>query len=135
MKISKRSLHYRFLQRVNGKPPADLCRYMRDLVGWSLLYGVVFPLVVAGMIELPIIMYVGKVAFNAFIADYGVIAKIFAVLAMALGLLAWVALVLVSIFFAIDKLSDWRRYKPDTLLTAWVRAQKEKVCPIIEFTE
>lgn len=135
MKVSKRSLHYRFLQRMNGTPPTDLCRYMRNLVGFLFLCGVILPIIVTGMISFPLVMYFGKDALHVFIADVGVVTRIFIIVTIALGGLAWLAVALLTVFFTCDKIRAWRQYEPDSLLSVWLRAKKEKICPIIEFTE
>ncbi|KKM21274.1 hypothetical protein LCGC14_1637180 [marine sediment metagenome] len=148
MKISKRSLHYRFLNRVSDyTPPRDLCRYMRNLVGWLFIWIVAIPSAIIGMIELVWLAVIGAQAFDALLDAYNVgnMGRAYLGCTMFIGFLAWIALVFGSFCWIADKISQRsqkREYvsgndyeKKPSLLSEWWKAHKENVCLIIEFTE
>ncbi len=137
MKISKRSLHYRFLRKMDGLPPTDLCRYMRNLVGWSLLVGVAAPITIFGMIALPASIVFGLFFIDLLVDKFGVIVAIALAGSFILGAFAWLIVLISTILTVMDKMTQWRwrRYESDSLLIKWWKARKENICPIIEFTE
>ena len=149
MKISKRSLHYRFLNRVSSyTPPRDLCTYMRNLVGWMFIYGVLavtIPTVVFGMAADVGVLIIGVESFSDLISKYniGFYGQTFLGVAMGLGVLAWLIAGVALVCLIVSKIKSRRRYpyvsgkryERTTLIAEWWRAHREKVCPIIEFTE
>ena len=149
MKISKRSVHYRFLDKVSSyTPPRDFCRYMRNLVGWILIYGVLavtIPSVIAGMVlDLGALIF-GLESIGDFLrfifTDIGFIGQTFVGVIMSLGVIAWLIAGVCLTCLIVDKIKARRRmransrYKQTSLIAEWWKAHREKVCPIIEFTE
>ena len=148
MKISKRSLHYRFLNKVSDyTPPRDLCRYMRNLVGWIFIWTVFVPTAAIGMVEVVLLFFVGPDELDALLDTYsiGFVGQVYIAVSLFIGFLTWIVLAFGSFCWVADKIKA-RRYergyvsgkdyeRKPSLISEWWKAHKEKVCPIIEFTE
>lgn len=110
MKINTNSWHYKLLRKTGcNKMPKDLCGYFWALVGRA----------VVGLVGLALLCALCMLIFIT-IATKGLI------LLFAVGIASLIA----GIVFFITELED-----SDNLFFSWLRARKQKICPIIEYVD
>ena len=118
MKVNRKSWHYRLLdQTMNGRPESEynnLCSYF-----WALVFTLVLKLPVVGCFILFVIATSpiwGLVCLGVYLYD-----RRDRRLRKSAGLNPW---------------QEWPEpEKEPSLLRAWLRAKKEKVCPVIEYED
>lgn len=131
MKISEQSWHYRLLNFCNYTPQRSLCLYFWQVV-WSVLtttVAVCIMTILAAlflyMMAMPVLAFLGVVTPGGYIC-----------------VILWVV-VLAGIFEdqIKNKYRDWqfrekkeRKESEPNILSEWIKAKKNKVCPTIEFT-
>ncbi len=115
MKLSRSSWHYRFLtfaERCDLSPrgvlPTDLCSYF-----WTLVFAA-FMITVAGML----------------LAAVAVIALVGSPLLLVAG-----GCVYLWKRFGVRRNGEPNFTRPPSLFGAWLRAKKDKVCPLIEWED
>ncbi len=122
MQVSRRAWHYRFLEYLECETPRNLCSYFWMVVLHMLMCVVFVALAVAmmGLILSPIL----AIWFEWF--EQLVI----------VGYVIWIAiLVIVWLHYRYWKRTQRGYVKPpDGLTLSWVKAKKDKVCPLIEYT-
>lgn len=124
MKISKKSWHYRLLRSgVNSdeRIPANLCGYC-----WFLLYAVSL-ISLAAVMGIAAIVAICYLIYRFFTWD-------------GLTLFVQVTMGTVVLFAIICLIVAWHQHKknhpgPQTLAGKWLKAKKDKICPLIEWTD
>jgi len=134
MKINTNSWHYRFAKRMHRTPSSNLCNYFWQVAGPILLISIFTIAWISLVVSL-------VVAFGF----WGVVFRVLIGLAFTL--------VAVIIFAGIGLLAEevWERWdeqrpkkpkktksykeKQPNIFFAWLKAKKDKVCPIIEFEQ
>lgn len=133
MKVSKKSWHYRWMNRIGFSHPDNLCAYFWKTV-WS---GLVFPVAaVAAMLGVVLLTIPFWAWFFPDILDIQV-------LAMLVGVMEIIGL---SIALYIQVTDRWQKEKwlaqddgtwvarKPGLLAAWLKARHDQVCPYLDFT-
>ena len=140
MKISTQSWHYKMVNKIFNYPSKSLCIYF-----WQIPYsaivcavcGIVMLTVIVGMVGTVLVLLAQPVALNIWhvpVED-----------TLALGLLSTV--VWGAVFKGLNEhfsAASWnkvlfkvktkpRKEKKPSLLLAYLKAKKDKVCPLIEF--
>ena len=139
MKVSRQSWHYRWLKFIRFEIPRNLCSYFWTMV-WSFLFipvAILTALAVVFLLTLPL---------WAWLTNDAALQEI----AMGIGIIE-ILLLTVNLFFIVrDRKREeayelrWKnRYLPQeprkvgrgSILKAWLKARKAKVCPMIEIVK
>ena len=130
MKISKTSWHYRMLSKMDMLPKEpSLCPYFRNLI-FSLAIITLSSAVVIGILGVmlsPIVHFLSIFTVSAKVLEAA------AVLWFCCGILI---IAIPAAIWGIER--SFRRDKKNkepTIVGQWIKAKKEKICPMIDFTE
>lgn len=118
MKISTNSWHYKMIIFMDFDPARNLCTYFWQVVGTCLLWigAAIFAPMFAIVLLAPFINIFVPISLPPILLGGGI--------DIAILCLVWHEYRQTHISY---------EYKEPTLIGAWVRAKKEKVCPLIEF--
>lgn len=121
MIISRQAWHYRYLNRIQYKPyeSHNLCGYF-----WRLFLGLTIPWICGGII----IFFTGLLVYNYALLWIDHFSIAFEGTALVLGFVLGIAAILVIAVALAD-----RSEKHGSILPAYLKAKKDKVCPIITF--
>lgn len=136
MNISKKSWHYRLITHVSDYyAPSSLCAYVRKLLGCICL--VIVTVLVASVLV--------TTAVTAPLLWFGIISpspQSLLYTTAVIGSGAWTGGILTGIGIGIHELRvrkllrQWDAPpKQPSLLSSWIQAKKQKICPLITFTE
>lgn len=137
MKVSRDSWHYKLVSAlVNDWPKRDLCGYMRQ---------VCLALFVSALTLIPCVLIVVSLIAPIWLVETGAseVSQGCGLL-IAMGVILWGAMLCVGVTqllkWCLDKLSGHLRSKPKevkrpSIATEWLKAKKQKICPIIEFED
>lgn len=130
MKVSKKSWHYRWMKKIGFHPPSNLCAYFWTTV-WSIL---VFPVIAAVALVAATLLLAPF--WTLFFDNWG-----WQQAASVIGVVEIILLSVVLTFTISDRWGEERHEKygyygrkPDSMLKQWFKAKKQKVCPLIEYT-
>lgn len=143
MNISKNSWHYRTIRNMNRIPSRSLCLYFWQVVLCSLFLYLIGPAIlvlggacIAGGLPLAIGGLLTHTADSDLLWNWIVMVKCWSVGVGALVGFFAVVWFIVSLWGYIkSKLSNVSIDKEPSVLVSYVKAKKQKVCPIIEFKD
>lgn len=142
MNISKNSWHYRTIRNMNRTPSKSLCVYFWQVVMCTFFLYIFTPIIflvmgiaVAGAIPMLIGAIMTSTA-DAELHNWIVVVKCWSIGLGFIVALAAVVWFIVSIWSYVgSKLSNFSVDSEKGLLVSYVKAKKQKVCPIIEFKD
>lgn len=160
MNISKQSWHYRFIRSVYSRlslkwfAPVTLCTYFSTVVFTLVLVGLIIPMTIVGMgVDLYAWIAVtapeGQSAIPTFLESVRQVipSPLFEIVYLScfIGTIAWMLIGVGSIVvlftllvFVVHKLVFKIAYasvRNDSIIQSWIKAKKENVCPIINYTD
>lgn len=122
MQVSTTAWHYRFLRAMECRRPSNLCSYF-----WMVVLHMALVVFFAGIALVVMALLVAPILAIWFEWFEQV---------MIVGYVIWLAIL--GVTWALYR--HWRRTQmgyvkqPDGLALSWVKAKKDKVCPLIEYT-
>lgn len=140
MIINKNSWHYKAISAIssNSDVPKNLCPYVR-----KLLFMGIFLIWLIGMIGF--VFFQSGIPVAAYFGITGVLGGILAFFAGALGWAALIAVIVGVVFVVVmgkEKLKERQEEKemkrvesgtPKSLVSSWIEAKHDKICPVLEF--
>lgn len=132
MKISKKSWHYRFLKAQRRAVPVSLCPYF-----WAVVFEALKMLVIGASL-LVIAMFVAMVLF---VTPIGYMFDASWVTEKEIGasVTFWAAIIIMTTvggtrhFYRRLRQNRPVVHKESNIVTAYIKARKEKICPMLEF--
>lgn len=151
MKISRNSWHYRLQTRFFHTIPTNLCQYVWRLL-WSVLWSLVFGLgvIIIGLFAIGILICVvwswilafqGQFMWNTStehsmysVVGLGFMVTISIVVTFFICLLGKIYGKLLALYPKQKKKIKKTKSRPN-IFYAWLKAKKEKICPLIEYDD
>lgn len=141
MNISKQSWHYRLMncRLFSWVPALDLCTYMRRLVLSLIVVGILIPAAIVGIIQIPIFFFMGP-EIVALLSDISLVVEITLIWTMIFGIIAWLMGIIYCLIMLSNTIVKWMGQRSDgrsqrSLLGEWLKAHKDKICPVIQYTK
>lgn len=148
--VRKSSWHYRLL---DGYSPihiaSNVCTYFWQVVIWTASVIILVPSTIVAVVLPPVLLYLGDPALEQ-LAELSNIVELWIMICSVIGIVAWflaagaltlfilgtIVRLIVGLFPDRDPFDERRvPTKEPGLFRQWMKAKKEKMCPLIEFTD
>ena len=145
MKVKKSSWRYRLIYDYSPFYPArSVCGYFWQVVAWVTTILITVPTLCLAVVSAPLLVFAGE-PFKEWVDAMPVIPQIWFILASVIGVVMWGIAVVLGLVFVVggicaygvapilNKVSD--RFEEPGLFRQWIKAKKEKICPLIEYVD